>query len=115
MIKFETESEYYTLLNQSLWNNASYQDKTYFSQRWYRAGIQTIRDIVNPNGSFKSYQALHEEYNTDNNTLVYAKLLAIIPETWKVALGSSDCLVTLTPRISPMSDVCGVASLTRCH
>ena len=64
---------------------------------------RTVRNKVNPNGSFKNYQALQEEYSIDKKFLVYAKRLAMSPETWAVALGSSDCSVILTPpRISPV-------------
>jgi hypothetical protein len=72
---------------QTLWLNKNIKTKTTGKEirwdRWHKAGINIIHDIINENGQFLSANEIETKYNTQCNIMQYNMLKESIPRAWR--------------------------------
>ncbi|KAK6189993.1 hypothetical protein SNE40_001949 [Patella caerulea] len=69
---------------QPLWFNADI--KLYFIKDWYHKGIRNICDILEENGTFKTFEKLKIIYKLKGTSYQYEALKRAIPKEWKLSL-----------------------------
>ena len=69
------------VLQQLLWWNSSIRigRKVHFNRKWFRAGINHIRDLVIENSQFKTKQALERQFGIPINYLDHRAVIEAIP------------------------------------
>ena len=76
------------VLDQILWNNSHIKvaNKVIWYQRWERAGIQKVADLLNNDYSFCSLHDILIKYNIKIDFLNYKAITLAIPKTWIIIL-----------------------------
>ena len=60
-----------------------------FNARAFKAGIKRVKDILNENGSFMSYQDMCRKYGNCIDFVSYYGILQSVPYKWKLILNNS--------------------------
>ena len=89
-------------LDQPLWNNPLFEDKTYFLSTWFRKGIKCIRDILLSDGKFRDFDSIRNLYGVQGHFLEYGKLINIIPLEWKNQFRQGNITPSLNDYVSPV-------------
>ena len=71
------------VLSEPLWYNSKLKYKSMYVQNWVKCGILYIKDVVSPNGTFKSFRDVKEQYNVKGTFLDFHRVLSAIPDGWK--------------------------------
>ena len=68
-----------------LWNNKSVtiDNATLFWKSWFEEGVVTVKDVLNPEGNFLSYEEFRNKFNITTNYLHYFQLISAIPSDLK--------------------------------
>ena len=68
-----------------LWNNKSItiDNATLFWKSWFEEGVVTVKDVLNPEGNFLSYEEFRNKFNITTNYLHYFQLISAIPSDLK--------------------------------
>ena len=68
-----------------LWNNKSItiDNATLFWKPWFDGGIVSVKDVLNTNGKFLSYEEFSNKFNITTNYLHYFQLISAIPSELK--------------------------------
>ena len=65
------------------WNFITIGGKSVFNKQWYDAGVETLSDILDKEGSFLSFSEFKKKYNIKTNFLHYLGLCNAIPKQWR--------------------------------
>ena len=89
--------------NEILWNNhlITIGGKSVFYKQWHDAGVETLSDILDKDGSFLSFSKFKKKYNIKTNFLHYLGLCNAIQKHWRKAFDrnfekESACTVNST-------------------
>lgn len=75
----------YQILDSPLWYNRNLMQGTnYFIKNWFEKGIRRISDLLDQNGNFYTFEMFKALYDVAGTFLDYRRLIAKIPEQWKV-------------------------------
>ena len=68
-----------------LWNNKSItiDNATLFWKSWFDSGVVSVKDVLNTNGKFLSYEEFSNKFNIATNCLHYFQLISAIPSELK--------------------------------
>ena len=68
-----------------LWNNKSItiDNATLFWKSWFDSGVVSVKDVLNTNGKFLSYEEFSNKFNIATNYLHYFQLISAIPSELK--------------------------------
>ena len=68
-----------------LWNNKhiTIAGRSIYYHDWYQVGIKRIKDLLNENNEFLSYDLFCENFNLNTPFTLYHGLAAAIPRQWK--------------------------------
>ena len=68
-----------------LWNNKliTIDKATFFWKSWLEEGVVTVKDVLNPEGNFLSYEEFRNKFNITPNYLHYFQLTSAIPSDLK--------------------------------
>ena len=68
-----------------LWNNKSItiDNATLFWKSWFDSGVVSVKDVLNTNGNFLSYEEFSNNFNINTNYLHYFQLISAIPSELK--------------------------------
>ena len=90
------------VLDQPLWNNPLFKDKSFYLSDWYQSGIKCFGDVLQTDGKVKSFEDLKGEFNLSGHFLQYIKLVCIIPADWKKSQREKDRYTMTTPCTPPI-------------
>ena len=88
------------VLDQSIWFNNSIKidNKIIFFEKWCKAGLFFINDLIDDNQQFLTRERLNDTFNIRCNFLTFNSLLHAIPKQWK------DLIPLTTKKDEIMSD-----------
>ena len=68
-----------------LWNNKhiTIAGRSIYYHDWHQVGIKRIKDLLNENNEFLSYDLFCEKFNLNTPFTLYHGLVAAIPKQWK--------------------------------
>ena len=68
-----------------LWNNSliTIDNATLFWKSWFARGIVSVKDVLNSEGKFLSYEELSNKFNITTNYMHYFQLISAIPSELK--------------------------------
>ena len=68
-----------------LWNNKSItiDNATLFWKSWFEEGVVTVKDVLNSEGNFSTYEEFRNKFNITTNYLHYFQLISAIPSDLK--------------------------------
>ena len=85
------------LLSEPLWFNTNFKNKKMFLMNWAKEGIIFLRDILDENGNFLSYESLTKIYKLKGTFLHYEQLKHSIPKEWLLAVSKGKNRTCLAP------------------
>ena len=71
-----------------IWNNQDIKidNKMIFFRTWFDKGVYTLKDLLDPNLDFLSYEEFKLRYQLHTNFLTYFGLINAIPQEYKMAI-----------------------------
>lgn len=76
-----------------LWHNERIGNGQLFLRNWCDMGIRVIKDLLNEEGIFYSFEQLKEKYNIRGTFLDYQHVLNSIPQIWKDQINMNRALI----------------------
>ena len=78
----------------TIWNNQDIKidNKTIFFRTWFDKGVHTVKDLVDQNLDFLTYEEFQLRYQLQTNFLTYYGLINAIPQEYKKALKQTGVL-----------------------
>ena len=75
-----------------IWNNQDIKidNKTIFFRTWFDKGVYTLKDLLDPNLDFLSYEEFKLRYQLHTNFLTYFGLINAIPQEYKMAIKRTE-------------------------
>ena len=75
-----------------IWHNSLIRigNRPFFYTSWLKAGVKEVRDLLNQDQTFLSYNAFIAKYNIKTNYLEYFKVIAALKQLKKVCLPALD-------------------------
>ena len=75
-----------------IWHNSliKIENRPFFYPSWLKAGVKEVRDLLNQDQTFLSYNAFVAKYNVETNFLEYFKVIAALKQFKKVCLPALD-------------------------
>ena len=75
-----------------IWHNSliRIENRPFFYTSWLKAGVKEVRDLLNQDQTFLSYNAFVAKYNIKTNYLEYFKVIAALQQFKKVCLPALD-------------------------
>ena len=75
-----------------IWHNSliRIENRPFFYTSWLKAGVKEVRDLLNQDQTFLSYNAFIAKYNIKTNHLEYFKVIAALKQFKKVCLPALD-------------------------
>ena len=73
------------MLSEPLWNNDKFK-QTMYIQNWEEHGVAYIRDLVTPEGEFRTFRSFKDVFHVAGTFLDYHRVLSAIPNDWKEKL-----------------------------
>ena len=75
-----------------IWHNSliRIENRPFFYPSWLKAGVKEVRDLLNQDQTFLSYNAFVAKYNIETNFLEYFKVIAALKQFKKVCLPALD-------------------------
>ena len=72
----------------TIWNNQDIKidNKTIFFRTWFDKGVHTVKDLVDQNLDFLTYEEFQLRYHLQPNFLTYYGLINAIPQEYKKAI-----------------------------
>ena len=72
----------------TIWNNQDIKidNKTIFFRTWFDKGVHTVKDLVDQNLDFLTYEEFQLRYQLQTNFLTYYGLINAIPQEYKKAI-----------------------------
>ena len=84
MVNVETV---WQILDSPLWYNKNLiQGTNLFIKNWYEKGIRLVSDLLDQNGNFHNVESFKRRYSVAGTFLDSQRLIAKIPEQWKVII-----------------------------
>lgn len=116
MYNFNDKAEDIDVMNQCIWFNSNIciENKPFILQKAWQSGIIFLNDILNSNGSMKSFAVILEEFPNSLNWLQYAQIADAIPNEWRVRMRNGEmtsCLNTF----DRINNCCKVSNLIYHH
>ena len=77
-----------------IWNNQDIKidNKTKFFRTWFDKGVHTVKDLVEQNLDFLTYEEFQLRYHLQPNFLTYYGLINAIPQEYKKAIKQTGIL-----------------------
>ena len=77
----------------TIWNNQDIKidNKTIFFRTWFDKGVHTVKDLVDQNLDFLTYDEFQLRYHLQTNFLTYYGLINAIPREYKKSNKTNRC------------------------
>jgi len=85
------------LLSEPLWFNTHFKNKKMCINNWAKEGILFLRDILDENGKFVSYESLTQTYDIKGTFLDYEQLKHNIPNEWLLKISKKRNPTSMAP------------------
>ena len=78
-----------------LWNNKSItiDNATLFWKSWFERGVVSVKDMLNSEGNFLSYEEFSDKFNITTNCMHYFQLISAIPSDLKRRTAASGAII----------------------
>ena len=78
----------------TIWNNQDIKidNKTIFFRAWFDKGVHTVKDLVDQNLDFLTYEEFKLQYQLQTNFLTYYGVINAIPQEYKKAIKQTGVL-----------------------